>query len=120
MKTNSLRKLIKGILSEVAPTSYARAPDSQKYPYIVYELATVNMGDMNREDSRLEVHVWTRDDPAAAEELADQVEEKLHDKNLPQEDILPTIYKESRMAAEDEDKRISHIVIIFEVQTYRR
>ena len=95
------------------------AKDNALYPHIVFDFSQVNLGDLSREDYRLDVHVWDKGTSTTAiDDLCDSVEDLFDALNDPQTGILPTFYKELRTTIEDEDKKIRHRVIRFQVQNY--
>lgn len=119
-KTNDLRKLIQAKLCGITPLVYYKVADEDAlYPHIVHNIERVNRIAEHRDDVLLEINIWTKS-AFEANELADAVEATLKNKNLPQDTILPTFYLESRLDVADEDKTISHIQIIFNVQNYER
>lgn len=121
-KTADLRKLITSQLNQTNGTTYHRtAPNDAVEPYKVYTLSRVDLGDLSRDDYTLTVDVWDRaNDPRTVEELCDQIEDQLNAANLPQNSILPTIFRESRYPVEEQDKEIQHEQLTFSVQLYTR
>ena len=119
-KTNDLRKLIQTKLCSITPLVYYKVADEDAlYPHIVHNINRVNQIVEHRDDVSVEIDIWTKSEYEAIE-LADAVEAALKNENLPQDTILPTFYMESRLDVADEDKTISHIRIIFNVQNYER
>lgn len=118
-KTASLRKLIKAQLATVAGATYhKKATDDAAYPYKTYTLKNVSYTE-ERDDFDLCVDLWDRrEDPKPLEEIADQIEKLLRNANLPQDDILPTFFRENRYVLEDPDKSLQHIQLRFSVQLY--
>lgn len=126
MKTNSLRKLVRARLETVCRNVYfKRASKDALYPHIVYSFRNINLSDYHRDDLILEIDIWHRRTDTGAEiaeieDLADSVEGLFRFQNLPQEDILPTFYSNTRIVVEDEDKDIEHRLIQVQVQNYER
>lgn len=120
-KTAALRKLIVSQLNTVSGgTYYLHAPDDAQYPYKTFELSRVALGDLARDDIDLCVDVWDRtSDPKRADEIADRIEELFNAANLPQEEILPTFFRDSRYPVADEDKTLQHVQLHFSVQNYK-
>lgn len=121
MKSNALRKLVKGLLDTVAPAHYRQ--NKQKdimYPHIVFSFDTVDLGDMSRDDYMLTVDIWNMSAPEETEDMADAITDMLHDANIPLEDILPTFYRINRKYVEDPNKDINHVVLSFQIQNYER
>lgn len=119
-KTADLRKLIKTQLNTTdGKTYYLTAPDDAGYPYKTFELSRFDLGDLVRDDIDLCVDVWDKHtDTKHIDAIADQIEELFNAVNLPQETILPTIFRESRYPIADDDKNIKHIQMHFTVQNY--
>ena len=119
-RTNQLKKLIQTKVKTLTTDVYFEvAKDNALYPHIVFDFSQVNLGDLSREDFRLDVHVWDKGTSTTAiDDLCDSVEDLFDALNDPQTDILPTFYKELRTTIEDEDKKIRHRVIRFQVQNY--
>lgn len=121
-RTNELNKLIKTKLKTLTTNVYyEQANDDALYPHIVFSFREINLGDLSRQDYILEVDVWDKSrSPYNVEQLADNVEDLLHCKNLPQTNILPTFYKIDRKSIIDPDKDIKHRQIRFQIQNYVR
>lgn len=121
-KTTALRGLVTRILRQLPGEVYHRiAPDTAVYPYMVYTLERVDLGDLSRDDYDLCVDIWDRGtDPKAVEEIADQLGDLLNAANDPQDEILPTFFRESSYPVEDPDKQLIHQQLHFQVQLYRR
>lgn len=119
-KTADLRKLITSTLDSLPGKTYHKKADvGAVYPYKVYTLRSVNLGDLSRCDYVMEVDIWDlNDDPKRAEEIADQMEELLNAANLPQDTILPTFFRETAGVIEDPDKTIQRLKLIFQIQLY--
>lgn len=119
-KTLSLRKLVRETLQTAPGETYHKtAPKDASYPYKTYELTSVTFPHSLRDDFELTVDIWDRaKDYKAAEEIADQVERIFNDANLPQDDILPTFFRENRYSLTDPDKTLQHIQLRFLVQLY--
>lgn len=119
-KTNDLRKLVQERLKEITPYVYYRKADEDAlYPHIVHLIDRVNLIAEHRDDVSLTVDIWTQSE-SIANDMADMVEKKFNSENLPQDNILPTFFLETRITVEDEDKNISHIQMTFTVQNYER
>lgn len=118
MKTNDLRKFIKTKLDTVATSYYHDAPDSAMFPHIVFDFNSIDLGDYYRQDYVLVVDIWCKNNQADAETKADTICELLQIQNLPQANILPTFWRESRRNLLDEDKDVNHIQLEFTVQVY--
>lgn len=119
-RSNSLRKLIKSKLKSIySDVYYGVADNDALYPHAVFELRNINTGDMTRCDYSLQIDLWDKSDSMAdILEKADEVEDLLKSQNLPQDDILPTIYAENRVEVPDDDRKIRHIKIDMVVQLY--
>lgn len=124
MRTNSLKKLIQQRLKTVGSLRgvyYKRADEDAMYPHAVFSLVYINSGDVSRSDYELEIDLWDKSGRSYdIEEIADEIEDLLGAENLPQDDILPTFYKENRKTVEDDDKKIDHRQLTFTVQLYER
>lgn len=119
-KTIELRKVITSILKETnLEVYYENATDTAIFPYIVYNLESVNFGTVGRDDVFLIVDTWDKNDSSAnIEIISDKVEDLLNNLNSPTKSVLPTFYKESRRALQDEDKSIKHRQLRFVIQNY--
>ena len=121
-KTTALRNTITAQLRTVqGAVYYQNAADDAIWPYKVFDLRTVNLGDSTRDDLTLTVDVWDfAKDPKRAEAIADNIEALFNVANLPQETILPTFFRESRNTIDDPEKQIKHIQLTFLIQNYER
>lgn len=125
-KTNELRALIVSELNSISGNNgvyYQIANENSIFPHIVFDFDSVNTlaDDRCRENYKLIIDVWDRCTSASlVNDIADNVEGILHDVNLPQTNILPTIYLDSRRNLRDEDKLIRHIQLTFSIQIYER
>lgn len=115
---NKLLKLIRDTLKGLHPNVYhENAPKDSKYPYIVF-----NVDDgfkTHRDDYILIVDIWDRNESSMdIEELTDKIDQYLHGKNLPNEYVLPTFFREQRLKIEDPDKTLKRRQLRFDIQTY--
>lgn len=119
-KTIELRKVITGLLKQSnVDVYYENAIDTATFPYIVYNLESVNFGNTGRDDIYLEVDVWDRNTSSTnVEIISDYIEEILNSLNNPTSNVLPTFYKDSRRALQDEDKTIRRRLLRFVIQNY--
>lgn len=122
MKTNDLRKLIQSKLLTVCDdVYYCIAPSDKMYPHIVWDMSSVDLGDLSRDDVFLDIDIWDKGNSCERiEDLADSIDALLRSQNLPQDTILPTFYIVKRVNVEDTDKNIKHRVLTFSVQNYER
>lgn len=120
VKTNNLREFIKKNLERVCQrVFFERAAADASFPYIVFSFRTIDNNDLNRSDIYMDVDVWDEQKNAAElESLCDCIEDMFHCKNEPLDLNLPTFYNISRLAVEDENKRIKHRTIEFLIQNY--
>ena len=121
-RTNSLKNLIEAKLKTLTTNVYyVEARDNALYPHIVFAFNNIDLDDISRQDYILEVDVWDKGTSTyRVEELTDNVEDLLHTKNLPQDNILPTIYKIDRKTVYDPNKNIKHRQVRFQIQNYVR
>ena len=119
-KTADLRKLITAQLNTITGKTYYRhAPDTAEHPYKTFELSRFNLGDLARDDIDLCVDVWDHGtDCKAADQIADKISDLFNAVHLPQAQILPTLFRDSRYPVSEEDKTIQHIQLHFTVQNY--
>ena len=119
-RTNDLKKLIQTKLKTLTTNVFfERATDDALYPHVVFEFRTIDLGDLSRQDYILDVDVWDKGTSSTVvDELCDKIEDLLQAKNLPQTNILPTIYKIDRKSVYDTDISIRHRVIRFQIQNY--
>lgn len=118
MRTNVLRKFVKSKLDTVSTSYYHDAPDDAMYPHIVFSMESIDLDDYHRDDYNLEVDIWCKNNQATAEDMADSICALFNAENLPQNQILPTFYRENRRNLLDEDKDINHIQLQFTIQNY--
>lgn len=117
-KTYDLRVIVRTLLKQAPGEAYYEiASTSAIYPYKVFELGNIDLGDMNRDDLILIVHVWGKD-IKEVDEIADKIEDILNGKNAPQGNTYPTFYRMSRNTIPDEDKSIKHKELKFNIQNY--
>lgn len=121
-KTANLRQLIVAQLNTTTGATYYRnAPDNAAYPYKTFELSRANLGDLARDDIDLCVDIWDHAaDSKAVDLIADAIDELFNATNLPQDNILPTFFRDSRYTVTEDDKTIQHIQMHFTVQNYTR
>ena len=121
-KTADLRQLIVAQLNTTTGATYYRnAPDNAAYPYKTFELSRINLGDLARDDIDLCVDIWDHAaDSKAADLIADAIDELFNATNLPQDNILPTFFRDIRFPVDEDDKAIQHIQMHFTVQNYTR
>lgn len=121
-KTANLRQLIVAQLNTTTGATYYRnAPDNAAYPYKTFELSRANLGDLARDDIDLCVDIWDHAaDSKAVDLIADAIDELFNATNLPQDNILPTFFRDSRYTVTEDDKTIQHIQLHFSVQNYTR
>ena len=121
-KTSILSDLIQSILLGFCSSVYREtAPDTAGFPHVVWELSSVDLGDLSRDDFFLDIDVWDRGTSAVrADDLMDRIEKAFRTVNLPQARILPTFYVDSRKNLPDADKRLKHRQITITIQNYER
>lgn len=121
-KTIELRKVITSLLKEVNnEVYYERASKDAVYPYIVYNLDTINLNNYPRDDIFITIDIWDRNKEGSTtkvEILADTLEKVLNMKNKPTDKVLPTFYLENRTSIEDEDEFIKRRQLKFMIQNY--
>lgn len=118
-KTNALRRIIQTNLNTIVKSAYRDIDDKENFPYVVYDFETIDLGDISRDDLILIVDVWGYGkDPAEIEDIADRIEKLFNAANLPGEEVLPTFYRVSRQPIADDDKRIIHRQLKFQIQNY--
>lgn len=121
-KTQALRKVIAEILNTVEGTTYYwQSRDNAQYPFKVYTLQRVDLGDLARDDYDLCVDLYDRSaDFKRADALADAIESAFNNVNHPDVDVLPTFFRSSRYPVMDNDKEVQHIQLHFDIQNYER
>ena len=119
-KTLDLRTLVTTQLRTVCQrTYYNSATRDTAYPYVVFTLSRVDLGDLSRDDFDLCVDIHDKaPDPKTVDQLADSIEAIFNDANLPQETILPTFFRASRYPVEENDKNMQHVQLHFDVELY--
>lgn len=121
MRTNDLRKLVQSRLKSICSKVYYKVADEDAvYPHIVFNIKSVDLGDLSRHDYSIDIDIWDKDDPYNAEELADKTEDLFDCENIPQDTILPTFFLDNRTTVTDDDKSINHIIIRVIAQNYER
>ena len=120
-KTTALRRLVTEKMQTTQGQTYHRtAPRDAAFPFKTYSLTSVAFPDSARDDFELEVDIWDRStDYKRVEAIADQLEELFNAANLPQEEILPTFFRENRYEPDDPDKTLQPIQLRFLVQLYK-
>lgn len=120
--TADLRKLITAQLNRTQGTTYyRRAPKDAAFPYKTFDLSRVDTQSDPRDDIDLTVDIWDKAlDPETIEAIGDQIEAIFNKANLPQENILPTFYRDSRYPVDDPDQNIQHIQIHFLVENIKK
>ena len=118
-KTLELRKVIKSLLLQFNKNVfYENADDDARYPYIVYELDSVDFNNTYRDDLILTISIWDKGTSTkTVETIADNIE-RLDCINNPTDTVLPTFYKISRSSIPDEDKSIKRRELKFSIQNY--
>lgn len=117
-KTYDLRVIARTLLKQtLGEVYYEIASTNAIYPYKVFELANIDLGDMARDDLILIVHVWGKD-IKEVDEIADGIEATLNGTNAPNGNSYPTFYRMSRNTIPDEDKSIKHKELKFNIQNY--
>lgn len=121
-KTNDIRKLVQSKLKTVFNhVYYENADENTMYPHCVFSFSSIDLGDLSRDDLILNVDVWDRSTSAfMIEDLCDDVEALFNCQNMPQDTILPTFFRINRVPVNDEDKKIRHRLLKFQIQNYER
>lgn len=119
-KTLELRKVIIKLLKEInSNVYYENATDEAEFPYIVYEIDSINFDYIERDDVILTINIWDKDRGSkTVDSLADDIEKKLKYLNNPTQTVLPTFYAISRTSIPDEDKSIRRRELKFQIQNY--
>lgn len=121
-KTQELKKTIKTLLDEVEGETYQKhAPDDAGFPYKVFQIESIDLGDIYRDDFVLEINVWDKNESTEmVDNITDEIEEMLNALNHPTPENLPTFYRISRKEIDDPDKSLKRNLIKFQVQNYER
>ena len=121
-KTRAIRKFVSAYLAATdGKTYHRRAAANAVYPYKVYMLTRANLEDTAMDVYDLTVDIYDRgDNPGRVEDLADAIEEMFRYANLPQDTILPTIWRENRQWVEDDDKELQRLQLRFTIQLYTK
>jgi hypothetical protein len=129
VKMIEIRKALKTALKAIHPNiivdgesvsrvHYQDAPDDAVYPYLVYVLPNSN-DDGTLEQLFLDVDGWDNStNTTALETLMDSADKALHRKTVVVGNLSMTLYRESRLALEDDDKRLRRRKYIYQVRTY--
>lgn len=119
-KTNALREIIQSNISSIIKCFYRFSDEKENFPFAVYNIESIDLGDLARDDLILIVDLWGKgSDTSTIEDIADQIEEKFNAANLPNEYVLPTFYRISRKPIDDEDKTLIRRQLKFQVQNYK-
>jgi len=124
--TNELRRLIYNVLQSVDGLSqvyYGVADENAMYPHAVFDLRSVSLlgNDLNRRDFVLVIDVWNKGtSETEVLNLCDAIDDVLNAANMPQTNILPTFFTESRTRVPDDDKKIKHEALKFTVQVFKK
>ncbi|PHV71911.1 hypothetical protein CS063_00060 [Sporanaerobium hydrogeniformans] len=109
-RTEQLKISVKSILKPSCEKVYHRkAPPKCAYPYMTFYLKHTKAD--HQYEYKLEVHVWSKN-VKEAEEIADSIEE-LDDCIFSNEYHNFDIKLQDRGSVEDEDKELTHIVVLF-------
>lgn len=114
-----VRDAIEAQLKLIHPRAYfLRAPKGAQLPYLVYTLTTSFMlGE--QEVWPLEVDAWDNDaDSATVDALSRQVADTLHRWRYVGDGISLKVYREGRMALDDDDARIKRRRVMFQVRSF--
>lgn len=119
-RTNDLKKLITTQLkTKYDNVFFGQGQQAKMFPSVVFNLRSVDLGDLSRKDYILEIDVWTKGESTyAIDNMTDIICDLLQAENLPQTTILPVFYLIDSRAILDEDKEINHRLIRFQVQLY--
>ncbi len=119
-KTNTIRSVVKAMLSAVCSNVYFENADKDNlFPHITYSISPISITDGNRFDCVIDIDVWDKSSEAI-ENLCDNIETLFNNVNNPQETILPTFYLVNRLSIPDDDKSIKHRLVRVQVQYYVR
>ena len=119
-KTQDLKKIITTELNKVlGQTYYKVAPDNAVFPYKVYFFDRIDLGNFYRYDLILTVNVWDKSTVTSrVDEICDEIEKLFDNRNIPTATVLPTFFKISRSAIDDEDKSLQRVLLKFQIQSY--
>lgn len=119
-KTQALRALIKAQLDTVSGGTYHKhAHRDATFPYKVFSISRVNLGDLSRDDFDVCIDIYDRaPDTKTVDQIGDDIEALFNDANLPQSTILPTFFRSSRYPVEESDKLNQHVQMHFDVELY--
>lgn len=99
---------------------YEEAPEEAEYPYHVFSARRLSDSD-GRMNYVLEVNVWDQHRYySRAENMMDELEQKLHRCNHITDDFLIRIFKGQRQNVPDSDKTIKRVREQFEMHVYQR
>jgi len=120
-KTTELRKQLKSILKlSVENVYYGEAPDSRRYPYVVYELGELGFSD-GRTLFQMEVNVFDYGESSSAiETISDNLQEELDQYYFINEHIQFNAYRNSRQIVRESDKKIMRRRLLFEIHFHER
>lgn len=115
-----LRRLIASELNKIPGQVYHRdAPTDATYPYKVYTLERMILGERGRQDYSLCLDIWDRSGTTKnAEYIHDAAVAALCEALLPQDKILPYFYFDTSYPVPDPDKELVHYQLHFIVQVY--
>lgn len=119
-KTQALRELITSQLETVSGGTYHKhAHQDATYPYKVFSISRVNLGDLSRDDFDVCIDIYDRaPNTKTVDQIGDDIEALFNDANLPQSTILPTFFRSSRYPVEESDKLNQHVQMHFDVELY--
>jgi len=118
-KTVALRTVISTLLKTMTPNVYYEdAPDTNPYPYMVYELNEITYS-YGKVLYQLEVNVFGYGaNTAPIETLADTTQRTLNKYSFINTDIQFTVYQGLRRTIKEEDEQIIRRRLLFEVQLH--
>lgn len=120
--TKELRALIKSEISTIVDNVFfVEAPQSQPYPYIVFELQLVQADYIKKKSYMLECNFWFDTTYADVEDVADELDAMFESYKYIDDKIEVCIYNGSiRQEVADENKDLKRIRRTYEVYAYER
>jgi hypothetical protein len=117
----NIRKVIQAHLRAVHPRlHFLRAPESAKFPYLVYELEITNIGD-DLQMVTLDVDGWDdNNDTTELEVIMDNVKKSLNKQIMIIDKLALFLDLDRRLTLTDTDPRINRRKYIFNGRLYER
>jgi hypothetical protein len=117
----NIRKVIQAHLKTIHPQiHFVQAPESAKFPYLVYQIEITNLGD-DLQMVTLDVDGWdNKSDTTELETLMDKIKQSLHKQIMITPKLALFLDLDRRLTLTDTDPRLNRRKYIFNGRLYER